>query len=79
MPFVMQRWFSLPRISAADLDGVRIEDDFLDDNVCETRWLLGSSARGNKTRYYVVGIPAASQSLNTGTREASVSDAAVHL
>ena len=40
---------------------------------------LGSSARGNKTRYCVVGIPAASQSLNTGTREASVSDAAVDL
>ena len=47
--------------------------------VCETRWLLGSSAHGNKTRYYVVGIPAVSQSLNTGTPEASVRDAAVHL
>ena len=46
---------------------------------CEIRWLLGSSAHGNKTRYYVVGIPAASQSLNTGTREASVSDAAGHV
>ena len=32
MSFEMQRWFSLPRISAVDLDGVRIGDDFLDDN-----------------------------------------------
>ena len=32
MPFEMQRWFSLPRISAANLGGVRIGDDFLDDN-----------------------------------------------
>ena len=32
MPVEMQRWFSLPRISAFDLDGVRIGDDFLDDN-----------------------------------------------
>ena len=32
MPVEMQRWFSLPRISAADLGGVRIGVDFLDDN-----------------------------------------------
>ena len=32
MPVEMQRWFSLPRISAADLGGVRIGDYFLDDN-----------------------------------------------
>ena len=30
MPAEMQRWFSPPRISAADLGGVRIWDDFLD-------------------------------------------------
>ena len=42
--------------------------------VRETRWLLGSSAHGNKTRYYVIGtIP------GNETRETLVSDAAVHV
>ena len=32
VPTEMQRWFSLPRISAANFGGVRIGDEFLDDD-----------------------------------------------
>ena len=32
MPTEMQRWFSLPRLSAANIGGVRIGDELLDDD-----------------------------------------------
>ena len=79
IPSVSPRCF--PHGNVSPIRRVKLERQgiSLTRGVCEIRWLLGSSAPGNKTRYYVVGIPAASQSLNTGTREASVSDAAVHV
>ena len=47
--------------------------------VYETRLPLGSSVLGNRTPWGVDGTPAAIQSLNTGIRGASYSDAADHL
>ena len=60
---VMSAVFQISPIRRVKLE---LQGISLTRGVCETRWILGSSVPGN-THYCVDGVPAASQSLNTGS------------